>query len=87
MYIPEEMYGAMSPRHSRRNSAYFPDHGDSFSNYRMSEEGYHYDASHHPPSSSSRSSFDSNMSPTMSPRRQSIMKITDILNTEGIREY
>ncbi|KAF3082054.1 hypothetical protein TWF569_008251 [Orbilia oligospora] len=87
IYVPEEMYGGASPRHSRRNSVYFPDHGDNFSNYRMSEDGYHYDPSHHPASSSSRSSFDSNMSPTMSPRRQSIMKITDILNTEGIREY
>ncbi|EPS42462.1 hypothetical protein H072_3624 [Dactylellina haptotyla CBS 200.50] len=84
VYSPDEY---MSPRHSRRNSAYFPDHGE-FAGYRMGEhaypEGYSYDPSaHHPASSSSRSSFDG----TMSPRRQSIMKITDILNTEGLREY
>ncbi|KAF3902753.1 hypothetical protein AA313_de0203458 [Arthrobotrys entomopaga] len=83
VYSPDE-YG--SPRHSRRNSAYFPDNGE-FAGYRMGEqtypEGYYYDPTfQNPPSSSSRSSFDG----TMSPRRQSIMKITDILNTEGLQE-
>ncbi|KAK6343044.1 hypothetical protein TWF718_008421 [Orbilia javanica] len=76
IYVPEDIYGRTSPHHSRRSSTYCTDHGDAFSNYRISEDSYHYDASGHPPSPS-RSSFDS-MPPT-SPRRRSIMRCISTL--------